>query len=251
MNRLTYLFLSCAIVVGCKGKPTTEDPPPAKVTKVGSSGSSGGSAGSGSAGSGSAANADMVLPPATGQPPVKTTAKLDEAKLKKLGDLTFESWSSVVRAQTASGVDVRHTTKARPFVQVTVSIAPCFDCLPMELDKWKAKEDVLKQIFPKNLVGQPGVVFESGAVDFHGQPMIWTYQLGLTTKQDENDNTKATYSYAYALYFNDGLNAIRVVSEYKDLPPASVAAMQQLVPREHLELSAKAFMDNFTHAWAD
>lgn len=228
------------IASGCKGKPTTQEPPPKPVGS--------GSAAAVGSGSGSAASQnDMQLPPTHGTPPLKSP-KLEEPKIKELGALEYPTWRRVTR-QNKTYLEQRYTSVGRPFVQVTINAGPCFDCLPMELDKWQAKESVLKELFPKSLADQPGTVFESGTADMNGATLVWTYQLGQTSRKDENDNTSAVFAHAYAIYWNDGVNMIRVVSEYKDLPMRDVNALATAVPREDLELVAKTFMDEFTHRW--
>ncbi|MBA3540146.1 MAG: hypothetical protein H0T79_11005, partial [Deltaproteobacteria bacterium] len=149
----------------------------------------------------------------------------------------------------AKGMEVRYTTKIRPFIAATVSIAPCFDCIPMDLEKWKAKEPALKALWPKELWTQPGSIFEPGVYDFAGQPMISIYQLGQVSKLDENENPDATYGHAYILHYNDGINSIRVVAEYRDMPMRGVEALGRVIPRESFEKLAQSFMDAFTHAW--
>ncbi|HEY6038456.1 MAG TPA: hypothetical protein VIV58_29440, partial [Kofleriaceae bacterium] len=57
------------------------------------------------------------------------------------------------------------------------------------------------------------------------------------------------FTYAYILYFNDGVNQIRVVSEYKGDPLGNAAEMEKVVPRADLENTAKGFFDAFTAMW--
>jgi hypothetical protein len=52
------------------------------------------------------------------------------------------------------------------------------------------------------------------------------------------------------LYYNDGVNKIRVVAEYKD-DPATREEMLTVAPKEDLEKLGKAFFDAYTHAWAN
>jgi hypothetical protein len=65
----------------------------------------------------------------------------------------------------------------------------------------------------------------------------------------DETGTHGKWSHAYVLYYNDGSNQIRIVSEFKDLPPKTVAEMIKQVPREELENLAKAMMDFYTHKW--
>ena len=78
--------------------------------------------------------------------------------------------------------------------------------------------------------------------------MIYTYQVGHWFGKDETGNPHAAYSDAYALYFNDGINQIRVVSEYQDAPVPR-AEMLTIAPKEDLAKVALSFLDYFTHQW--
>jgi hypothetical protein len=146
-------------------------------------------------------------------------------------------------------------TKSRPFIEMTVTIVPCsvVACLPMELDKWKADmAEPLMTLFNTccaNLKNQPGTVIDTGSIDFFGKPMMFAYHLGQTSRADENDNPKTTYGHAYALFYNDGIMSIRVVTEYSDLPMKDVATMASVVPRDTYEKITRAFMDKYTHEW--
>jgi hypothetical protein len=63
-------------------------------------------------------------------------------------------------------------------------------------------------------------------------------------------NPIGAFSDAYALYYNDGVNQIRVVAEYKD-DPTTREDMLAIAPKEDLERLAKAFLAAYTHAWAN
>ncbi|MBA3541142.1 MAG: hypothetical protein H0T79_16140, partial [Deltaproteobacteria bacterium] len=84
----SVFWLSAVAAVGCKGKPTKQEPPPT-AAKVGS-----GSAGSGSAVVDSKPPAPEAtrIPVRTNTPPNKTTAPLTEAKLKELAAKQFDTF---------------------------------------------------------------------------------------------------------------------------------------------------------------
>ncbi|MFN0249781.1 MAG: hypothetical protein ACKV2T_23060 [Kofleriaceae bacterium] len=241
----TAVFIALIALAGCK---TDKNKP---ATGSGSAGS--GSAGSGSsvaAGSAAGSNdvpkgATLKLPKGDGTPPKKTTQELLQADFERMAKLEFEGFE---KADRTSGpmFEVRLTTP-RPRLAVTVTATKCSPCVPMDLEKWKARDD-LKALLAPQLRDLPDTVFELGKADLNGQPVIFTYQLGYQSGQDENGPVGA-YSNAYALYFNDGMNQIRVVSEYKD-DWVTREDMQRIAPREDLEKLARAFLDAYTHAWA-
>jgi hypothetical protein len=219
-----------ALAVGCKGKPKHQNPP---TNLAGGSGSSA-----------PKTAPDIVLPAGPGTPPDKTTKPLDIEKLKKLSQMTFPGFQIEPRAASEKVLELRQKTEDHPKIWATVTIQPCFDCVPMDLPKWKEKTDSLKLFLTDELKSAPDTVFEVGATDLHGAPMIYTYQLAQFAGSGHG-----AYSHAYCLYYNDGINSIRVLAQYKDDPMATKEAMAQAVPRTDLENVAKAFVDVYTHAW--
>ena len=234
------LVVSLSLVLFACGSKSSDQP----ATGSGSAGS--GSAGSGSA-VGSGAGAPIVLPKGDGTPPKKTTAKLTDPDFKRLSEIEHPPFLKRVRT-TKDGFDVRFTTP-RPKIGTTVTITPCFTCPPMVLEKWKEREDTdLKFLIGEDLRNRPDTTWEMGTVDLHGQTLVYTYQVGHFFGKDENDNPHASYSDAYALYFNDGINQIRVVAEYQDAP-VSRAEMLTIAPKEDLAHLALGFLDFYTHNW--
>lgn len=247
---VSVLTAAAASLAGCK-----TDPKPASTAQAGSGSGSAGSAGSavavappaaGSAGSGSNSRGPIALPRGTGAPPKKTTAKLAAADFQRLGALEFPGFKSKVREQTEA-LDVRHSTP-RPTLATTVTITPCFDCPAMTLEAWKAREASLRLLIGPELKDRPDTVWEMGQTELNGVPVIFTFQLGHHFGKDDNGNPMAAFSNAYALYFNDGTNQIRVVTEYKDDPVAR-EDLALIAPREDLEKVARAFLDAYTQAW--
>jgi hypothetical protein len=192
--------------------------------------------------------ATITLPkgPVPRTQPAKTTAKLPAAMFEKLSQLDYDSFTKRVRRIDDKGVELVYTTKSRPFISAAVAVDHCFDCAKMDLDTWKAKTDALKAHIPLEIRDKPGVQFEVGATDLAGAPMIFTYQLGAVGAKGSGD---LTYTNVYILYYNDGVNQIRVNAAYADDIPKDPTAITRVVPREDLETVAKAFMDAFTHAW--
>jgi len=145
-----------------------------------------------------------------------------------------------------NALDVRHTTP-RPMISTTVTMTKCFQCTPMELDKWKSKEAALKALLPEELRNRPDTIFEIGKTEAAGTTVMYTYQFGQFYGKDEAGPT-GSFTNAYILYFNDGVNQIRVVAQYKD-DPTTREDMLAIAPKEDLERLAKAFFDAYTHQW--
>jgi len=191
----------------------------------------------------------LVLPKLKGTPPNKTTKPMDAAKAEELSKVDFDGFDKEVRLAGETGLETRYITKNRPAIMVTVNANKCFDCLPIELDKWKAKEEGLKVLVGKELLAAKDTTFEMGATDITKTPYIWQYHVGYNVNPDPATGLAGAYGTAYAIHYNDGMNMIRVVAEYKDDTPKSRQDMVNLTPKEDLEQIAKAFMDVFVHTW--
>lgn len=236
--RNAILFVA-VIVSGC-GDKKTQPAKPGSGTGVASA--------AGDAGETPQQNT-LRLPKLAGTPAIKTTKPIDKAKAEELGKLEFDTFGRDTRLATDQGLDVRYTTKARPIIMVTVNAQKCFDCIPIDLEKWKAKTDSLKVLIGPELKDHKDTTFEMGVTEISGTSYLWTYHVGYNISPDPTTGMGGSYGTAYAIHYNDGVNMIRVVAEYKDDAPKSREDMVNLTPREDLEQIAKAFIDFFVHKW--
>jgi hypothetical protein len=228
-----------AAVASCKGAPPAPPEPSPKVV----------TGGSGSAATVPApADDDPPVPPATNKPLAKSTP-YGMDKGKKMAELKFPGFELKVHGTTEKGFEVRHLTEKHPKIAVTVSVLPCFNCVEMNVDKWKAHSDGMKLLVQPELRNRPETDFEVGETTVAGTKMIYSYQAGQYFGKDDNGNPIGAYTDAYAVYYNDGVNQIRVVAEFKDDPRGTKEDMLALVPRAKVEKLAKAFMDTYAHAW--
>ena len=212
MRTILVVLASLLFSIGCKDKPSKKAPPP----NVGSA------QGSGSGGSRPAP--DLVLPRADGTPPKKTAKPHTKADYERLSKLEFPGFTPDVRTLGEKVFEVRHKTKDHPRLWAVVTIKHCFDCLPMDLAKWKEKE-----------------------TELNGQKIIYAYQVGLAQAPGEGGGS-TSFTNNYHAYFNDGINEIRVVGTYKD-DPVSSEDLKKLAPKEDLRALALSFLDYFTHQW--
>jgi hypothetical protein len=249
--RSVVLIVVAGLTVGagCKGKPKHR-PPPQNVGTVDPNSKATKSTGG--------PTPDIDLPHGTGKPPVKTTEPLPLKKLLELQGRTWKGFETKPHAiNPDKGMEVQHITVDKPKITATITVAPCSEqsvlgpCKPMQLPLWQADEAHLKMMIPDEL--RADAKLEIGTVKFHDTDLIYTFQLGQTngtfSKGSNAGMSYVAFTYAYILYFNDGVNQIRVVAEYKDAPMASVDEMQKIVPREDLENTAKGFFDAFTSLW--
>jgi hypothetical protein len=236
-----FLIASLLLAPACKGKPAHKEPPP---NAVATSGSAAGS-------EGKRAAPDLALPQGPGTPPLKTTRKLGKPDYEKLTKLEYPGFHTQQHALADTIFEMRQITNDHPRLWATVTIEPCGkepdDCPPMDVDAWKKREPELKKLMG-DLNGQPDVDWEVGKTALHGQPLIYTYQLGQHAGSGEGGGL-FTFSDAYALYYNDGVNRIRVVAEYKDDPVKTKELMAKQAPKEDLASLAISFLDVYTHAW--
>jgi hypothetical protein len=235
-----FIGLSLAAVAGaCRDQPKRQTPP-ANVEPPNSKGG----------GSGTHATPPLVLPQGPGSPPVHTTKPLARADLERLGKLSYAGFQLRPHGLGDKLVEVRQLTDDFPKLLATVTIETCespsiIECAPIELDKWKDNPR-LKAILLPELRDKPTTEWEVGKTDLLGQDMIYTYQFA---PYQGIENGHAASSDAYALYWNDGKNAIRVVAQFAD-DPVDGPTMKKMAPKSDLEKVAKAFMDVYTHEWA-
>jgi hypothetical protein len=212
-------------------------------------------AGSGSnKGSGSTTPEPVQLPPMSGKPPPKTKDPLAKDRLEAMSKLEVPDWTRDLRRLDEGFLDIKYKTKSRPKIMTSLTVLPCTRkaCVPMELDKWKADKDALMVTLAPELRTRPDTVFEVGETSFPsggGGKIIYVYQLGLFFGKDENGNMTGAYSNALVLYYNDGVNQIRVVSEYVDDPVKTKEDLAKSVPKATLEKTATAFLDFFLQKW--
>jgi hypothetical protein len=222
-----------AFAGACRGKPQRQDPPKNVETA-----------------SGAKVVPNLDLPIGPGTPPLKTAKPLVRDDFERLSKPTYNGFDHDVHAFNDKIVEVRHTTtNFEPKIRAIVTMEPCqyhaiTECKPIDLDKWKA-DPKLKEVIHERLRDRADTDFEVGKTDLNGTEMIFTYELGYVWPQDG----KGAYMDSYALYWNDGINQIRVIAMWAD-DPANKETMQKRLPKEDLEKVAKSFMDVYTHAWA-
>jgi hypothetical protein len=198
----------------------------------------------------------VTLPRSPATPPIQTTRPLGRAELARLSAFEFQDFRRQDRGTTDRATEVRHTTTTRPTLGVTVTIGPCdpaphdaHACPAMELESWQARRDELRQALPEDLSDRPDTRFEIGARELSGVPAIYTYQLGALFGKDEQGQPVGAYSDAYVLYYNDGVNQIRVTAAYLDDAVGGSDHLLAIAPREDLEKLAAAFASFYVHAW--
>lgn len=198
----------------------------------------------------------IALPRTADTPPVKTTRPLRRAQLDRLAALEFADFAHEPRRATDRLLEVRHTTRTRPILAVTVTIEPCDrgkparrPCAAMDLAAWQARSAQLKQLLPPELASRPDTRFELGARDLAGATAIYTYQLGQSFGDDEHGQPAGVYTDAYILYYNDAVNQIRVNAAYVDDAVGGIDQLLALAPPQDLERLAVAFMNFYVHAW--
>lgn len=276
--RCVVPLLGVALGVGCQNAPAPPAPPapqPASASATPPADRSE-ATGSGSGFVGEAMQAPAVkpepghvtLPKTPSTPPRRTTRPLSRKELERLAAVELKDFDRQERGLADRFVEFRHSTKTRPILGVTITIEACDapqplgkaprrgrstparrTCAPMELDAWKAKGDELKRFLSKQLVGRPDTQFEVGTREVLGTPAIYTYQLGAFFGNDERDQPVGAYSDAYILYYNDGVNQIRVNACYLDDMIGGVDKLRAVAPQEDLEKLAVAFMSFYLHEW--
>jgi hypothetical protein len=243
----SYVAVALIAFAACKGKPQHRPPPPTRGADVAVAPGS----------DGQRAAPDLALPQGPGTPPLKTTRKLGRADFEKMAKLEFPGFERELHGLNDAVFEVRQKTKDHPTLWAVVTIEPCdagsaagsaapsAGCWAMNLADWKTHlEELRKQTVPDELQGSD-VDFELGAALVHGTMTMGTYQVGVAA----GSGAGGTMTDAYYLYFNDGINKIRVAASYKDKPVATKQQLIQLAPKQDLALLAASFLDVYTHAW--
>jgi len=119
----------------------------------------------------------------------------------------------------------------------------------MQLAAWRAVADRIEQALPAELRARPDTRFELGAREIAGVTAIYTYQLGAAFGSDDRGQPTGSYSDAYILYYNDGINQIRVNAAYVDDAVGDVDHLLAVAPPEDLEKLAVAFLKLYVHEW--
>lgn len=263
----TSAVLGLLLALGCQANKSTPEAKPTGATSP---------AGDAAAGSAQAtalaappvAPAHVMLPRSPDTPPHRTTRPLDTKELARLSAFEFKDFQRQDRGTTGQSIEFRHTTATRPILGVTVTIEPCghpptpptapdaattpraqHACTAMELGAWQARRDELEQSLPPDLAARPDTRFEIGTRDIAGTLAIYTYQLGSFFGTDQRGQPVGAYSDAYILYYNDGVNQIRVNAAYLDDAVGDIDHLLAIAPPEDLEKLAVAFLGFYVHEW--
>jgi hypothetical protein len=246
--------------LACKASKSAPPPPPPARTAApipvasavpGSPAAAPGSAASPVAAS-PVAPAHIRLPRSPDAPLRPTRRPLDAAALGRIAATEFPGFEREEQAAAAGAVRFRHTTSSRPHLAVSVAMGPCSAkpaCPAMDLASWTARRDELRGQLPQELRGRPDTRFEIGARAIAGAPAIYTYQLGYAGGVDDKNQPSVDYTDAYVLYYNDGVNQIRVMAHYVDDALGGVAQLLAIAPPDDLEKLAVAFASFYLHAW--
>jgi len=234
VRTLACLVGLAALAGGCRDKPKKQEPP--KTAEA--------------PGSGASSAFTITLPKGPGTPPQKTAKPLVRADFDRLAKLEFPQFQMRLHGESDKLVEIRQQTTVLPRIMTTITIEPCeqhtlVDCRPLQLATWK-DDPKLKSLLGDRLINFPDLEFEVGETELAGERMIYAYQLGA---KQATQGEGGAFTNAYALYWNDGTNSIRVVTRWADDPTDKETARAK-APKQDLERFAKAFMDVYTHAWA-
>jgi hypothetical protein len=113
----------------------------------------------------------------------------------------------------------------------------------MQLDTWRAEADALRVTIPPDLRDRSeGTSFEVTSVSLGSAPAIATYQLAIAPGT-------SLFDQAVVVYFNDGVNQLRVMARYAGPPPHKDGLIEDAVERHELEQLALAIADRCATTW--
>lgn len=198
--------------------------------------------------------AHVALPRSPETPPHKTHRPLARRELDRLTKLEFADFQRQDHGPAIRAAYVEYMTKTRPILGVTVRIEPCGRglqaCRPMILPRWTMARAQLKQSINPVLAARADTRFDIAARPLTGATAISTYALGAYFGKDDKGLT-GVYTDIYTLYYNDGVNQIRVSAAYLDDPVGGIDQLLRLAPPDDLDKLAAAFLNYFIHEWRD
>jgi hypothetical protein len=247
------LVAGIAIGAGAGGCECRKPAPLASVS-AGGAGSAGSAGSASDVPSAAGPTGSHIQLPRSDKAAVRPTRRpLDAAQLERLAALEFPDFERKDRTAPAGAIEVRHITRERPKLAVTVTIGRCnaqSACAAMDLAAWSARRDELLEPLPAPLRTRPDTRLEIGAAQIAGAPAIGIYELGYATATDDHDQPETDYIDAYVLIHNDGVNHLRVMAHYvDDAPPGGLAGLTAMAPQDDLAKLAMAFASYYLHAW--
>ena len=137
-------------------------------------------------------------------------------------------------------------------MSVNIAVGGCsqeLPCRPIKLDAWRTDKAKLEEAVDPALVSRPDSTFEIGETAIGGASAIFVYQAGQFFGRDERGNRVGSYSHAYTVHYNDGINFLRVAVAFTDDARDTLADMKRALPRDFMERVAIAFLDAYAQAW--
>jgi len=192
------------------------------------------------------------LPRSPETPARRTLRPLKRPQLGRLAAIEFPDFEHQNRDANDRMIEVRHITRTRPKLGITVMLGACprpRACPSMQLARWNARRGELLHELPASLAGRPDTRFEIATRKVAGAAAISIYEIGYAGGADDHDQPSADYIDAYVVYYNDGVNQLRVMAHYLDDSVGGIEQMTTLAPREDLEKLAVAFASYYLHAW--
>lgn len=187
------------------------------------------------------------LPRVDDTPVRRTSQPLGPERLVRLAAIEHADFARQERGGTATSVEVRHTTRTRPLLAVTVEIGACGAC--PAIDSSAQRRAALVAELPEVLRDRADTQVELATRQVAGLTAVATYELGATVGSDEHGQPASDYVDAYRLDYTDGVNRIRVTASYVDDAVGDVDRLRAVAPREDLERLAVAFLGFYVHHW--
>ena len=164
--------------------------------------------------------------------PAAAATPVDKAKLDAIAKINFGDAKVDVlpSKENALQLKIAHT-KTEPAMTATLDVGPCKNCLPMDLTQWQAHAAEMRALEDENIRDKEDTVFEIGDAMVGSTKTIYTHTAGLDMKPGES----FTAAHNYTLYWNDGVNQVRVKVKDASLPSSqTVAELLAKAPKEKL-----------------
>lgn len=176
----------------------------------------------------------------SGAKPVPAGAPVDKAKLDEIEKMSFGDAKVDVMSSKESSIQLKIAhAKTEPAMTATLDVGPCKNCLPMDLKQWQAHAAEMRALEDENIRDREDTVFEIGEAMAGSYKTIYTHTAGLDVRPGES----FTAAHNYTLYWNDGVNQVRV--KVKDASMPSSQTVAELVAKAPMEKLAALAAETF------
>ncbi len=178
----------------------------------------------------------------------KGGAAIDEARAAELGAVDVPGFKRHEKAgpgmktvaMSTYEQEAANANSRKAFVMVNAQ--KCMMCQPMDVDKWKANEN-LKMMLSKAHKENPNLVWEVGTLEAGGKTAITVYSRSFVQMNEGKTTLTAN---GIDVHYNNGTNQLVMQISVRGGPPAkSEEELETLYTKDEMLAVAKTFVETF------